>query len=213
MGTYTANYQLYMPSIGEQGWGDLMNGNLTTIDTTMKSLNTRMGTAENNITSLDSRLDTVETYGSRITAIENEVNGNLSCTNVTATNTLTANKIVVPMNNSGHITLYSMNISAECTKNTGLVTSPTGVFNNAGTIHVTGTYPVNIYGTAVYCTGTIKVYINGSLVIDKAMSSTGDDNSQILIGTQYLAPGDEIYGTTRSDNNRVRVRIVGNVNI
>ena len=46
MGTYTANYQLYMPTVGEQGWGDLMNGNLTTIDTTMKGLNTRIGALE-----------------------------------------------------------------------------------------------------------------------------------------------------------------------
>ena len=69
MGTYTTNYQLYMPTIGEQGWGDLVNGNFTTIDATMKGF--------------DTRLTTVETYGPRITAIENEVNGNLSCTSVT----------------------------------------------------------------------------------------------------------------------------------
>ena len=69
MGTYTTNYNLFMPSIGEQGWGELVNRNFTTIDATMKGL--------------DTRLTTVETYGSRITAIENEVNGNLNCTSVT----------------------------------------------------------------------------------------------------------------------------------
>ena len=76
MGTYTANYNLYMPSIGEQGWGDLMNGNLTTIDTTMKGLNTRMGTAESNITSLKTRMGTAETTiasnKSRIGTLETE---------------------------------------------------------------------------------------------------------------------------------------------
>ena len=76
MGTYTVNYQLYMPSIGEQGWGDLMNGNLTTIDTTMKGLNTRIGTAETNITSLTSRMGTAETTiasnKSRIGTLETE---------------------------------------------------------------------------------------------------------------------------------------------
>ena len=36
MGTYTTNYNLFMPSVGEQGWGELVNGNFTTIDTTMK---------------------------------------------------------------------------------------------------------------------------------------------------------------------------------
>ena len=46
MGTYTTNYQLYMPTIGEQGWGDLVNGNFITIDTTMKGLDTRIGALE-----------------------------------------------------------------------------------------------------------------------------------------------------------------------
>ena len=42
MGTYTTNYNLFMPSIGEQGWGDLINGNFTTIDNTMKGLSNRL---------------------------------------------------------------------------------------------------------------------------------------------------------------------------
>lgn len=43
MGTYTANYNLFLPTIGEQGWGDLINGNFTTIDTTLKSLSNSIG--------------------------------------------------------------------------------------------------------------------------------------------------------------------------
>ena len=67
MGTYTTNYQLYMPTVGETGWGTLVNGNFTTIDTTMKGLS------------------------NRITAVENEVNGALSCTSVTTSGKVTAN--------------------------------------------------------------------------------------------------------------------------
>ena len=67
MGTYTTNYQLYMPTVGETGWGTLVNGNFSTIDTTMKGLS------------------------NRITAVENEVNGNLSCTSVTAYGKITGN--------------------------------------------------------------------------------------------------------------------------
>ena len=67
MGTYTTNYQLYMPTVGETGWGTLVNGNYQTIDTTMKGLS------------------------NRITAVENEVNGNLSCTSVTTSGKVTAN--------------------------------------------------------------------------------------------------------------------------
>ena len=42
MGTYTTNYNLFMPTVGETGWGTLVNGNFTTIDTTMKELDTRI---------------------------------------------------------------------------------------------------------------------------------------------------------------------------
>ena len=77
MGTYTTNYNLYTPTVGETGWGTLVNGNFSTIDTTMKSLS--------------NRITTCESYGARITAIENEVNGALSCTSVTASGKITGN--------------------------------------------------------------------------------------------------------------------------
>ena len=38
MGTYTANKNLYMPSVGETGWGTLMNTNLSTIDNFLKPI-------------------------------------------------------------------------------------------------------------------------------------------------------------------------------
>ena len=78
MGTYTTNYNLFMPSVGEQGWGELVNGNFATIDTTMSGLNTRMGTAETNITSLTTRMGTAETTiasnKSRIGTLETDTN-------------------------------------------------------------------------------------------------------------------------------------------
>ena len=77
MGTYTTNYNLFMPTVGETGWGTLVNGNFSTIDTTMKSLS--------------NRITTCESYGARITAVENEVNGALSCTSVTASGKITGN--------------------------------------------------------------------------------------------------------------------------
>ena len=85
MGTYTTNYNLFMPTIGETGWGTLVNGNFTTIDTTMK------------------RLDT------RITAVENEVNGNLSCTSVTATTGTFAGAVTGASFNGATITSDSFN--------------------------------------------------------------------------------------------------------
>ena len=32
MGTYTPNYNLYMPSVGETGWGQLVSNNFEIID-------------------------------------------------------------------------------------------------------------------------------------------------------------------------------------
>lgn len=60
MGTYTTNYNLFMPSVGEQGWGDLVNTNFSTIDTTMKSLS-------NSIATLETEADTVV---ERVTVLE-----------------------------------------------------------------------------------------------------------------------------------------------
>lgn len=76
MGTYTTNYNLFMPSLGEQGWGNLVNGNFTTIDTTMKSLSNSIGT-------LETETDAVE---ERVNVLEGSLD-NLDCSSVT-TNTI-----------------------------------------------------------------------------------------------------------------------------
>ena len=60
MGTYTTNYNLFMPSVGEQGWGELVNGNFTTIDDTMSGLTTRIGTLETETDAVEERVTTNE---------------------------------------------------------------------------------------------------------------------------------------------------------
>lgn len=102
MGTYTTNYNLFMPSIGEQGWGTLVNGNFTTIDTTMMGLS------------------------NRITAVESEVNGNLSCTSVTTSGTIIS---------TGKIT---SNGGIECKSLTATSISNSGNMTNTGTLTSTG---------------------------------------------------------------------------
>lgn len=42
MGTYTTNYNLFMPTVGETGWGTLVNENFETIDAELKSLNNKL---------------------------------------------------------------------------------------------------------------------------------------------------------------------------
>ena len=76
MGTYTTNYQLFMPTVGEQGWGDLVNGNFTTIDTTMSGLNTRIGTLETEMDAVEERVTILESGDFETVTAEN-VYGNL----------------------------------------------------------------------------------------------------------------------------------------
>ena len=51
MGTYTPNYNLYMPSIGEQGWGELVSNNFEIIDTAIY----------NNLNNLQDQIDVIDT--------------------------------------------------------------------------------------------------------------------------------------------------------
>ena len=65
MGTYTPNYNLYMPSIGEQGWGELVSNNFETLDTNLNDLQTQIDV-------IDTQIDTINTNigdGTRILSI------------------------------------------------------------------------------------------------------------------------------------------------
>ena len=84
MGTYTTNYNLFMPSVGEQGWGELVNGNFTTIDATLKGLDTKINNVRSDLESDISNLQQVDTsYNTRITAVENKVGDGEYISNVT----------------------------------------------------------------------------------------------------------------------------------
>ena len=54
LGTYTPNYNLYMPSIGEQGWGELVSNNFEILDTNLNDL-------QNHINTIDTQIDTINT--------------------------------------------------------------------------------------------------------------------------------------------------------
>ena len=67
MGTYTTNYNLFMPTVGETGWGTLVNGNFATIDSTMKGLDTRIDVIES-VIHVDENQNA--TFPAKITATE-----------------------------------------------------------------------------------------------------------------------------------------------
>ena len=98
MGTYTTNYQLYTPTVGETGWGTLVNGNFTTIDTTMKGLDTRL------------------------TAVENEVNGALSCTSVTTSGKITGNGGIAGTTGTFSGAVTGSNFNGVVLKSSGTIT-------------------------------------------------------------------------------------------
>ena len=176
MGTYTTNYQLYMPTIGETGWGTLINGNYQIIDTTMKSLS------------------------NRITAVENEVNGALSCTSVTTSGKITGNGGIAGTTGtfSGAVTAASFN--GVILKSSGTITvkpSSTFIYIPPAGSSGTNTQSLTIlplYGTAKY-TGTLTL---------KSISSSSGCGVRIFTGTSGNFADHTVYSgasTTISFSN------------
>ena len=49
LGTYTPNYNLYMPEVGETGWGNLVSNNFEILDTNLNDLQNQIDTINTNI--------------------------------------------------------------------------------------------------------------------------------------------------------------------
>ena len=73
MGTYTPNYNLYMPSIGEQGWGELVSNNFEILDTViLNNLNNLQNQITTNLNNLQDQIDVINTNignGTRVLSI------------------------------------------------------------------------------------------------------------------------------------------------
>ena len=219
MGTYTTNYNLFLPTIGEQGWGDLVNGNFTTIDTTMKSLSNRIGTLETETDTFDSRIDTLET---KVNNIATEIDGNVNCTSVTASNGFYGKLYV-----KAKIATSGDKTYATCAAQSVSVSGPKETYttNTSGTLTVVGysisnNYPFKI-GAGVYVKSasdvsgtnpsissrtltinyngnagsapTINIYKNGSEIL-----SAGYTNGE-KIATYTVSIGDKFYATVKSN--------------
>ena len=107
MGTYTMNYNLFMPTVGEQGWGELVNGNFSIIDTTMENFSNRIGTLETETAAIEERVTTSE---EKIEAIENIVNeGDINAVSI---NLGTGSIRVIPTTTQTAITLGHCTVSS-----------------------------------------------------------------------------------------------------
>ena len=177
MGTYTTNYNLFMPTVGEQGWGTLINGNFTTIDTAMKGLDTR------------------------ITAVENEVNGALNCTSVTTSGTVTsAGKITANGGVSGTTGTFSGTVTANkfvyssamtVTSSSHSVDIDAGCFTTlippASSIRYTGSVKYNASGAS---TATFRVVADNGAVSTVTLSGMSDTTySFTKIRSLYVCNG------------------------
>lgn len=201
MGIYTTNLELYKPSIGEQGWGDLINGNFETIDATMAGLNTRMGTAETNITSLTSRMGTAETSitsnESRIETLETETDAIDSRIKVFEDNISFDSNGNIVGNVKGNV------IGAVCANYTVSSTQPdvgikldsfsgsyTGQTGTTGTI-LTFDIPQEI-GTTNFGLGIKNgTYMGGTLIFKATVSGGGqyDRRAQLIINGTTMGIG------------------------
>ena len=122
MGTYTTNKNLYMPTVGEQGWGTLVNGNFETIDNFLKPI------------SLSG-----STYTFTGNHVGNQSGGSVSATSITNSGTLTQTGISTftgKITGNGGIGTTSLTASSTITS-TGLITAKGGVKGNL-TGNVTG---------------------------------------------------------------------------
>lgn len=122
MGTYTTNYNLFMPTVGETGWGTLVNENFTTIDITMKGLDTRIETLENSKpVSYGQHVTITDDGDSRtISSITMDVfmtNWSLCLFNGVATNSTIGGTVYLQFNSAIEASYKVMSIT-----NTGLIT-------------------------------------------------------------------------------------------
>ena len=196
MGTYTTNYQLYMPTIGETGWGTLVNENYQTIDSTMKGLS------------------------NRITAVENEVNGNLSCTTVTTSGKVTANGGISTKALTGTTGTFSGAVTGASFNNVILKTGVLTVTPTSGTFYIPGhneSYDSEIYHGSltvlplqpnIAYTGSVKfrnnftsdrvlVYYNSNQVGGyRVILPANSDYTLTFSNIKYL-----VVATTETNNN------------
>ena len=135
MGTYTPNYNLYMPSIGEQGWGNLVSNNFEILDTNLNDLQNQITTNLNNINNLQDQIDVIDTNignGTRTLTLTGSASstpnfrqyweGNVYVTYINGNHTLTAN---IKPSSSARMCLIIC--TGNLTISTGLDTYPTSL--------------------------------------------------------------------------------------
>ena len=155
MGTYTTNKNLFMPTVGETGWGELVNGNFSTIDTFLKPI-TISGS----------------TYTFTGNHVGNQSGGSVSATSITNSGTLTqtgTSTFTGKITGNGGIGTTSLTTSSTITS-TGLITANGGVKGN-----LTGNVTGNTTGL-LFVKGTVGTSGDVNYATLAAQNFTGNEN-------------------------------------
>lgn len=118
MGTYTTNKELYIPTVGETGWGTLVNGNFETIDNFLKPIAV-----------------SGSTYTFTGNHVGNQSGGSVSATSVSNSGTLTqtgTSTFTGKITANGGIGTTSLTTSSTITS-TGKITGNGGIVGTTGT--------------------------------------------------------------------------------
>ena len=187
MGTYTTNKNLFMPTVGEQGWGELVNGNFETIDNFLKP---------------------ITVSGSTYTFTGNQTGGSISATSINNSGTLTqtgtstfTGKITA---NGGigtkALTATSISNSGNMT-NTGTLTSTGKIYANGG-LEITGNVNGNVIGNV---TGNVNgnVYVNITSDSNYTIGSYTVTPNQTSVSATYNQYGKGTYGAVSLTINNV----------
>ena len=147
MGTYTTNKELFMPSVGEQGWGELVNGNFETIDTFLKPI-TVSGS----------------TYTFTGNLVGNQSGGTINATSISNSGTSTFTGKITANGGIGTKALTATSIS-----NSGTLTQ-TGTSTFTGKITANG--GVNDYESRITTLEALPAYLNGTKSLNLSYSGT-----------------------------------------
>ena len=162
MGTYTTNKNLYMPTVGEQGWGTLVNGNFETIDNFLKPITVSGSTytftgnhvgnqsggsiSATSITNSGTLTQTgTSTFTGKITG-----NGGIGATSLTTSSTITSSGKIT---GNGGIGTTSLTTSSTITS-TGLITANSGV---QGFLFIKGTLQTSSADATYVSKGAINI--------------------------------------------------------
>ena len=215
MGTYTTNKNLYMPTVGEQGWGTLVNNNFSTIDTFLKpiSLSGSTYTFTGNQTGGSVSATSISNGGTLTSTGKITANGGIGTTSLTTSSTITStgkitgnggiagttgtfsgavtgasgtfNYITLPLSSNGSIQLFSVYNGIDITAS-GTFTSSRYYIPNTGSVRYTGSYTATITCTRSGTSRTVQFYKNGSVASTLTLS-TGTSKSVTIY------PGENCY--------------------